>query len=242
MKKSRADHLLLDPPDRVIRLGLKPLVFAVSLWPAADLAWAAIAHQLNVNPFNAIVRSTGFWSLRFLCLTVAITPFRWLTGWHAVVKFRRMMGLFGFFYGTLHFLAYILFDRLAGLPAPDREGPLAAAVQLARTIGVEVLQRPFFTIGFVAFVLLVPLAATSTAGMMRRLGGRRWRAVHRLVYAAAIASVVHTYWPLTSRVPRYALILGIVLVLRLGRAYARRSPRRHGNGLAVQPAPADAPP
>jgi sulfoxide reductase heme-binding subunit YedZ len=218
--------VLLDPSDRVIRLGLKPLVFAVSLLPAADLAWAAITNQLNVNPFNAIVRSTGFWSLRFLCLTVAITPFRWLTGWHFVVKFRRMLGLFAFFYGALHFLAYILFDRLAGLPAPDRERPLVAAAQVLRAIGLEVLQRPFFTIGFAAFVLLVPLAVTSTTGMMRRLGGRRWRAVHRLVYAAAIASVVHTYWPLTWRIPRYGLILGVVLALRLGRGYARRPPRR----------------
>jgi sulfoxide reductase heme-binding subunit YedZ len=238
VKKCRADHFLLDPPDPVIRLGLKPLVFAVSLWPAAELAWAAIAHQLNVNPFNAIVRSTGFWSLRFLCLTVAITPFRWLTGWHAVVKFRRMMGLFGFFYGTLHFLAYIFFDRLAGLDSPERAQPLATAARVLWAAGVEVLQRPFFTIGFVAFALLVPLAATSTVGMMRRLGGRQWRAVHRLVYVAAIASVVHTYWPLTWRVPRYGLILAIVLALRLGRAYARRPARpRHGDVLVAQPGP-----
>jgi sulfoxide reductase heme-binding subunit YedZ len=217
---------------------LKLLVFALSLWPAAGLAWAAITHQLNVNPFNAIVRSTGFWSLRFLCLTVAITPFRWLTGWHSVVKFRRMMGLFGFFYGTLHFLAYIFFDRLAGVDSPDRARPFVTAAQVLWATAVEVLQRPFFTIGFVAFALLVPLAATSTAGMIRRLGGRQWRAVHRLVYAAAIASVVHTYWPLTWRVPRYGLILGIVLALRLGRAYARRAPRRrHDDVLVVQAGP-----
>jgi sulfoxide reductase heme-binding subunit YedZ len=231
---------LLDPSDRVIRLRLKPLVFAVSLLPAAELAWAATTHQLNANPFNAIVRSTGFWSLRFLCLTVAITPFRWLTGWHAVVKFRRMMGLFGFFYGTLHFLAYVFFDRFAGLTTPDRERPLIAAAQVAWATSIEILQRPFFTIGFVAFALLIPLAATSTAGMIRRLGGRRWRAVHRLVYAAAIGSVVHTYWPLTWRVPRYGLILGIVLALRLCRAYGRRPRRRlPGDALVAQAGPAD---
>jgi sulfoxide reductase heme-binding subunit YedZ len=230
-------------PDRVIRLGLKPIVFAVSVFPAAALVWAAITDQLNVNPFNAMVRSTGFWSLRFLCLTVAITPFRWLTGWHAVVKFRRMMGLFGFFYATLHFLAYVFFDRLAGLAAPDRERPLLAAAHVLWAIGVEVVRRPFFTIGFAAFVLLVPLAVTSTAGMMRRLGGRQWRAVHRLVYLAAIASVVHTYWPLSWRVPRYGVILCIVLALRLGRAYARRPPnRRDGDVPVVQPALSEAPP
>jgi sulfoxide reductase heme-binding subunit YedZ len=107
---------------------------------------------------------------------------------------------------------------------------------------VEVLQRPFFAIGFVAFALMVPLAATSTAGMMRRLGGRRWQAVHRLVYGAAIASVVHTYWPLTTRAPRYAVILAIVLALRLGVAHARRPPsRRREDPLVVQPAPSEVP-
>jgi len=212
--------------DRAIRLGLKPLVFAVSLAPAASLLWAVLIHQLNVNPFNAIVRSTGFWSLRFLCLTLAVTPFRWLTGWHPVVKFRRMLGLFGFFYGTLHVLAYVCFDRFAALDAPDRAQPMVLAAHLVWAIGVDVLQRPFFAFGFVALALMVPLAATSTAGMMHRLGGRGWRAVHRLVYPAAIASVVHTYWPLTARVPRYGAILGIVLALRLGRAYVRRPPMR----------------
>jgi methionine sulfoxide reductase heme-binding subunit len=216
--------------DRAIRLGLKPLVFAVSLGPAAFLMWAALTHQLNVNPFNAIVRSTGFWSVRFLCLTLAVTPFRWLTGWHPVVKFRRMIGLFGFFYGTLHVLAYVCFDRFAALDAPDRARPMVMAAHLLWAIGVDVLQLPFLAIGFAAFALMVPLAATSTAGMVRRLGGRRWQTVHRLVYASAIASVVHTYWPLTVRVPRYGVIIGTVLALRLGRAYARRPPRRRSDG------------
>ena len=191
--------------DRAVRFGLKPLVFAVSLTPLASLAWDAWTHQLNANPFNAIVRDTGFWSLRFLCLTLAVTPLRWLTGWHPIVKFRRMIGLFGFFYGAVHVVAYVVFDRIA-----SRE---------FWAIGAD-LVRPFFYIGLVAFVLMLPLAATSTVGMMHRLGGRRWQALHRLVYPAAIASVVHTYWPLTTRTPRYGVIVGIVLVLRLGRAYA----------------------
>jgi sulfoxide reductase heme-binding subunit YedZ len=226
--------------DRAVRLGLKPLAFAVCSGPAALLAWAALMHQLNVNPYNAIVRSTGLWSLRFLCLTVAVTPFRWLTGWHTVVRFRRMFGLFGFFYATLHVLAYVFFDRLAALGAPERAAPLLAAGQVLRAIAAEVLQRPFFTIGFVAFALMVPLAATSTAGMMRRLGGHRWRDLHRLVYAAAIASVLHTYWPLTLRLPRYGAILGVVFALRLGRAYAQRLPRRRRGALpAVPSAPSE---
>src|SRR6266571_1574821 len=116
--ETREGARLVGPlSDRAIRRILKPLVFAASLSPVAFLIWDALTHQFNVNPFNAIVRSTGFWSLRFLCLTLAITPLRWLTGWHSVMKFRRMIGQFGFFYGTVHTAAYVLFDRLAGLAA-----------------------------------------------------------------------------------------------------------------------------
>src|SRR5437899_11521353 len=184
------------------------------------MVWEA-ATNLNANPFRGIVRSTGFWSLRFLCLALAITPVRWLTGWHWLVKFRRMMGLFSFFYGTVHTAAYIVFDRVAGLDAPIRTQPAAATAHTMSAIGADLL-RPFFAIGLVALVLMAPLAATSTVGMIRRLGGRRWQALHRLAYPAAVASVLHTYWPLTPRAPRYAVILGIVFVLRVGRAYARR--------------------
>ena len=208
--------------DRAIRLGLKPVVFAVSVWPAASVLLAALTHQLDINPFNAIVRSTGFWSLRFLCLTLAITPFRWLTGWHSVVKLRRMMGLFAFFYGTLHVLAYVVFDAFAAVDAAERVRPMLVITHVLWAIYVDVVRRPFFAIGWAAFVLMVPLAATSTVGMIRRLGGRRWHTVHQLVYPAAIASVVHTYWALPLRAQRYEIILGVVLALRLGRAYARR--------------------
>src|SRR2546427_11005209 len=211
---------LVGPSDRAIRRILKPLVFAASLSPVAFLMWDALTHQFKVNPFNAIVRSTGFWSLRFLCLTLAITPLRWLTGWHSVMKFRRMIGQFGFFYGTVHTAAYVLFDRLAGLDASVRARPLVATAHTLSAIGVDLL-RPFFAIGLVALVLMAPLAATSTGGRIRRLGGRRWQALHRLAYPAAVVSVLHTYWPLTMRAPRYALILSIVFVLRLGRAYLR---------------------
>jgi len=216
----RRGRLVGPQSDRVIRI-LKSIVFAASLSPVAFLLWDVLTDQLNANPFNAIVRSSGFWSLRFLCLTLAITPLRWLTGWHSVVKFRRMFGLFGFFYATVHTAAYVLFDRLAGLDAWVRARPLIATAHTLSAIGVDLL-RPFFAIGLVALVLMAPLAATSTVGMIRRLGGRRWQALHRLAYPAAVASVLHTYWPLTLRAPRYAVILGIVFVLRVGRAYARR--------------------
>src|SRR5262249_25654978 len=154
--------------------------------------------------FNAIVRNTGFWSLRFLCLTLAITPIRWLTGWHSVVRFRRMMGLFGFFYGVAHTAAYILFDRVAALDPSVRTAAWVATAQTFWDIGMDLL-RPFFAIGLIALVLMAPMAATSTAGMIRRLGGHRWQALHRLVYPTAIAAVLHTYWPLTLRAPRYAM-------------------------------------
>jgi len=208
-------------PDRAIRFVLKPLVFAASCAPAGWLAWTALSHQLNANPFNAIVRSTGLWSLRFLCLTLALTPLRWLTEWHGAVKFRRMLGLFAFFYGTLHVAAYVVFDRVADVDAAGGARGTAMAADVLWAMGVE-MWRPFFAIGWAAFLLLVPLALTSTAGMIRRLGGRRWRTVHRLVYAAAIGSVVHTYWPLRFRAERYVVILAVILTVRLARAYARR--------------------
>jgi sulfoxide reductase heme-binding subunit YedZ len=207
---------LRDNVIDVIRRIFKPLVFVASLSPLAFILW-----DLNANPFNAIVRSTGFWSLRFLCLTLAITPLRWLTGWHSLVKFRRMMGLFGFFYASLHTIAYVVFDCAAGADASTRALPLASMAHTLSTVGTDLL-RPFFAIGLVALALMTPLAATSTVGMIRRLGGHRWQALHRLVYPAAIASILHTYWPLTPRAPRYALILSIIFLGRLGRAYARR--------------------
>jgi sulfoxide reductase heme-binding subunit YedZ len=206
----------------MIRLALKPVVFALCSLPAVLSVWDAVARQSSVNPYNAIIRDTGFWSLRFLCVTVAITPARWLTHWHSLIKFRRMMGLFAFFYGVLHLAVYFVFDHIAAVGLADRISPLRAVQRATWSASVEIVERPFFAIGFIALGLLVPLAATSTARMIRRLGGRRWQALHRLVYPAAIASVVHTYWPLTLRAPRYAVILGVVLLLRLGRAIARR--------------------
>jgi sulfoxide reductase heme-binding subunit YedZ len=209
--------------DRAIRLVLKPLVFLAGVAPALYWPWMAWTHQLNANPFNAIVRNTGLWSLRFLCLGLAVTPLRWLTGWHPVVKFRRMLGLLAFFYAAVHLAAYVAFDRVAGLDAIDRSRPVAAAALTAWTIALDAT-RPFFAIGWVAFLVMVPLAATSTAGMIRWLGGIRWQLLHRLVYLAAIASVLHTYWPLTTHAPRYAVILGVILALRLARAVSRSGP------------------
>ena len=190
----------------VIRRISKPVVFAAGFGPLAVMGWNAWANP-NAIYFNGIVRNTGFWSLRFLCLTLAITPLRWLTDWHWLVKFRRMMGLFAFFYGAVHTIAYVAF------------GPAAVAHMLS-AIASDLL-RPFIAIGLAGLLLMAPLAATSTVGMIRRLGGRRWQALHRLAYPAAIASVLHTYWPLTARSPRYAWILCAIFVLRAGRVYVR---------------------
>ena len=135
-----------------------------------------------------------------------------------------MLGLFAFFYALVHVVAYVVFDRIAGLGAPERMDSWLAARRVLSAIAADV-SRPFFLIGFIAFVLLVPLAVTSTAGMIRRLGGRRWQMLHRCVYAAAIGSVVHTYWPLRE-LTRYELILGLILITRMCRGYALRTPGR----------------
>ena len=207
--------------DHLIRRIFKPLVFAASLSPLVLLFWDTFTRERDIIYFNGIVRSTGYWSLRFLCLALSITPFRWLTGWHSLVKFRRMLGLFGFFYGVVHTVAYVFLDRIAALDTAVRGDFLAATAKTVSAICVD-LVRPFFAIGLVALLLIAPLAATSTSGMIRRLGGRRWQALHRLTYPAAVASVLHTYWPLRPYVPRYVAILSIVFALRLGRAYAHR--------------------
>lgn len=134
-----------------------------------------------------------------------------------------MIGLFAFFYGAVHTAAYILFDRVAGLEPSVRTRLWDAAVDTLSGICAD-LMRPFFAIGLIAVVLMAPMAATSTAGMIRRLGGRRWQTVHRLVYPTAIAAVLHTYWPLTRRAPLYGLILGLVFLLRAIRTYLRTHP------------------
>jgi sulfoxide reductase heme-binding subunit YedZ len=160
--------------------------------------------------------------LRFLCLTLGITPLRWLTKWHALIRFRRMMGLFAFFYGAFHVGVYFVFDRIAAVGDAGRLPPLVTVAQATWAASLEVVERPFFAIGFVALALLVPLAATSTVGMIRLMGGQRWRVLHRLVYPAAIASVLHTYWPLSLQALPYEVILAVLLALRVARGIATR--------------------
>lgn len=186
-----------------IRLA-KRLVFIAALGPLVFLAWGALTSRLGANPIEVITRETGTWTLRFLVLTLAVTPLRRATGWNGVIGFRRMLGLFAFFYGTLHLFTYLWLDQFFDLAA----------------ILKDIAKRPFITAGTTAFVLMVPLALTSTAGMIRRLGGRAWRRLHRLVYVSAIAGVVHYWWLVKADIRRpmaYAAIVTALLALRLYR-------------------------
>jgi sulfoxide reductase heme-binding subunit YedZ len=162
-----------------------------------------------------LTNETGVWTLRFLCITLALTPLRRMTGWNGAVRFRRMAGLFAFFYGTLHFLTYVIADRFAGLDFPDGIVAWSTVRNLLKSVGDDIYKRPFITVGFTAWSTMVPLALTSTAGSIRRLGGRRWNLLHRLVYLTAVLGPVHYWWLVKSDVRR-PIIYGIVVALLLG--------------------------
>jgi len=200
---------------------LKPLVFIVSVGPLAYLALGALLGRLGANPIETITRSTGTWTLRFMLLALAVTPARWLSGWNDLIRVRRMLGLFAFFYGSLHLATYVWLDQFFDWAA----------------IAKDVAKRPFITAGFAAYLLLVPLAVTSTAGMIRRLGGRRWRRLHRLAYASAAIGIVHYWWlvKLDTRPPRnYALLLAVLLLARVWVFWQRRrSGSRASSGALV---------
>ena len=179
----------------------KVLVVAASLVPAALLVWGAFNDGLGVNPVETITHSTGDWSLRFLLISLAITPLRKILRRPELIKFRRMLGLFSFFYALLHVLTWSWLDKMFD--------PME--------MWADVLKRPFITVGTLAFVCLLLLACTSTTGWIRRLGGKRWQALHRLAYLAAIAAVVHYLWLVKSdiRLPAmYGAIFGILMIAR----------------------------
>ena len=177
--------------------------------------WAGLTGNLSANPLSDLTNETGVWALRFICITLALTPLRRLTGWHAVIRFRRMSGLFAFFYATLHFLTYVIADRFASLDFPDGIVAWSTVRSLAKSVGEDIYKRPYITVGFTALVTLVPLAATSTAGMIRRLGGRRWNLLHRLVYVTGVLVVIHYWWLVKSDISR-PLAYGIVIAILLG--------------------------
>ena len=177
----------------------KLVVFINALIPLVLLLSDLYRKQVGPNPLEFATRTTGMLTLVFLSLTVAITPLRRIFGLNSLVKFRRMLGLFAFFYGSLHLLTYIWFDRLFNFVS----------------VAGDVVQRPFILVGMTAFVLMVPLAITSTNKMVKRIGGKRWARLHRLVYLAAIAGVVH-FWMLVKSDIRLPLTFGFIILFLLG--------------------------
>ena len=221
--------------DRALRFGVKPVVFLASLVPAAYLTWAALTDHLTANPLSEYRNETGVWTLRFLCVSLAVTPLRRLTGWNAAIKFRRMLGLYAFFYASLHFVSYLVFDRFAGLDFPDGIVAWATVRGLIAAVADDVVKRPYITVGFLSFIIMLALAVTSTAGMIRRMG-RRWQKLHQLVYVSAIAAVVHYWWLVKADIKRPAAYAGVVAVLlgfRLYRAIVMRPSMRGATSRAA---------
>jgi sulfoxide reductase heme-binding subunit YedZ len=195
--------------------------FTLSLVPILVIGWRAYQGDLTANPVEFLQHQTGDWTLRFLIFTLCITPFRRLLDLPELIRFRRMLGLFAFFYVCLHFLTYL---------GPDQAFDVAAMLK-------DVVKRPFITAGFAAFVLLLPLALTSTAGWIRRLGGKRWQALHRSIYVCAILGVIHYYWLVKSDVRKplfYGLLVGILLAWRLSNWLFKRKAVAVGRATPVR--------
>jgi sulfoxide reductase heme-binding subunit YedZ len=180
---------------------IKPLIFLLALVPLGWLVFAVLSGRTSANPAEDIILTTGRWALRFLLVTLAITPLRRLTGWNTLIQYRRMLGLFAFVYACVHMLSYVAFDQLFSLA----------------NVVADVAKRPFITAGMTAFLLMIPLALTSTRGWIRRLG-RRWQLLHRLVYFSAAAACLHFIWKVKVAIGEpvyYAAILGLLLAFRL---------------------------
>jgi methionine sulfoxide reductase heme-binding subunit len=180
---------------------LKPVVFLLCLVPLAALIWAILydPESFSANPLEDITDRTGLWTLRLIVITLAVSPLRQISGWNSVIRFRRMLGLFAFFYGFLHFTTYVWFTVFFDIP----------------TIVEDVLKRPFITVGFVAFVLMIPLALTSTKKWIARLGGKKWQFLHKAIYLTGILGVIHYIWRMKSDI-QDPLVYAVLLVLLLG--------------------------
>lgn len=202
----RMKSLLLHP-------AAKPVVFTLSLLPFCWLLYAAITNNLGANPAEALIRSTGDWTLRFLCVVLAVTPLRVITDAPALARFRRMLGLFVYFYVVIHLMSYSWFDM--GFDLPD--------------ITKDIIKRPFILVGFSAFVLLTPLALTSFNRAIKALGAKRWQTLHKLVYGVAGLATLHFFWMRAGKnnfaeVFVYAGILGTLLGWRLVRYVSKKRP------------------
>jgi methionine sulfoxide reductase heme-binding subunit len=176
---------------------IKAVAFVLALVPLGRLVAGVFLRALGTNPVEAIIRSLGTWTLVFLCITLAVTPLRKTTGWHWLARLRRMFGLYAFFYAALHFSSYVWLDQDLDLAAILHDIP----------------KRPFVTLGFTCLLLLIPLAATSTDAMAKRLGAKRWIALHRLVYGVAVGGVVHFWWLVKRDVTEPALYAAVVAIL-----------------------------
>ena len=203
----------------------KLALFLAALVPLARLGWKALHDGLGANPIEVITHSTGDWTLILVLTTLSLTPLRRITRQYWLIGVRRMIGLFAFFYGTLHFLTYIWLDKFFDLHEMLK----------------DIAKRPFITVGFSAFVLLIPLAVTSTTGWIRRLGGKNWQRLHRLIYLTATLGVVHYWWLVKADIRKpeeYALVLGILLLYRLVTWAAEK--RKQRPTTAISPTPAEA--
>lgn len=183
----------------------KPLLFVLCLAPLARLVFFGFTDRLGANPIEFVLRSLGTWTLVMLLVTLSITPLRRLTGWNSLIRVRRMLGLFAFFYASLHFLTYAGIDQSFDLNAILR----------------DVVKHPYITVGFACFLLLIPLAVTSTNAMQRRLGGKRWQQLHRLVYVIAIGGVIHYLWLVKKDITQ-PVLYGLVLAALLGMRWVWR--------------------
>ncbi|MFI4938887.1 MAG: sulfite oxidase heme-binding subunit YedZ [Burkholderiales bacterium] len=203
---------MFNPDPRQFRL-LKASLFMLALLPFARLIVFAVMDRLGANPVEFITRNTGDWTLYFLCFTLSLTPLRRLAHWNWLVKLRRMIGLFAFFYAALHFTTFLWFDHFFDVTEMWK----------------DVLKRPFITVGFMAFTLLIPLAITSTNRMVKRLGGKRWQWLHRLIYVIALLAILHFWWMKAGKHDFAQPILfgAIVAALLLVRVYWRLAGKRN---------------
>lgn len=213
---------MFNPNPKQLRL-LKVALFAAAMLPFLRLVLFTFTDRLGANPIEFITRNSGDWTLYFLCITLTITPLRRVTGWNWLIKLRRMSGLFAFFYASLHFTTFLWFDHFFDVSE----------------ILKDIAKRPFITVGFSAFLLLIPLALTSTNGMVKRLGGKRWQWLHRAIYLIAPLGILHFWWMKAAKhdFSQPILLGAIVAVLLLLRVYWRVAQARNQKRQA-QPVPA----
>jgi len=215
----------MSPAKTLLHPAAKPVLFIAALLPFAWLLYGAITNNLGANPAEYLIRATGDWTLRFLCITLAVTPLRVITGTSALARFRRMLGLFVYFYVVLHLLSYSWFDM---------------SFDVAE-IAKDIAKRPFILVGFTGFLLLTPLAATSFNRAVKALGARRWQALHKLVYVIAGLGILHFFWMRSGKndfaeVAVYAAILSMLLGWRLFQYAVKKRAARVASGQPRFPA------